>query len=76
MSLFLRGIIVIGIGLSVYGFFAFDIPYSDTPDSFKTCVLMGNPVMESYPRQCRDKHGTLFIEEITSSSTVSITNSF
>ncbi|PIS04665.1 MAG: hypothetical protein COT81_05285 [Candidatus Buchananbacteria bacterium CG10_big_fil_rev_8_21_14_0_10_42_9] len=31
--------------------------------SFEDCVMAGNPVMESYPRQCR--HGEqLFVEEI------------
>jgi len=32
-------------------------------DSFSECVAAGNPVMESYPRQCRHK-GKLFVEEI------------
>lgn len=30
--------------------------------SFEECVAAGNPVMESYPRQCR-ANGTLFVEE-------------
>lgn len=50
--------------LIVFAFLAFDIPYSDTVDDFATCVAAGNPVMESYPRQCRDRNGNLFIEEI------------
>ncbi len=32
--------------------------------SFETCVAAGNPVMESYPRQCRSADGTLFVEKI------------
>lgn len=32
--------------------------------SFEECVNAGNPVMESYPRQCRDATGALFREEI------------
>lgn len=32
--------------------------------SFNDCVAAGNPVMESYPRQCRDTAGILFIEEL------------
>lgn len=32
--------------------------------SFEECVAAGNPVMESYPRQCR-ADGALFVEEIT-----------
>lgn len=32
--------------------------------SFEECVVVGNPVMESYPRQCR--HGEqLFVEEVS-----------
>jgi hypothetical protein len=32
--------------------------------SFKECAEAGNPVMESYPRQCRTKDGELFVEDI------------
>jgi hypothetical protein len=32
--------------------------------SFEDCVRAGNPVMESYPRQCRAEDGRLFVEEI------------
>ncbi|MEN9621874.1 MAG: hypothetical protein RLZZ67_308 [Candidatus Parcubacteria bacterium] len=64
------------IALCIYLFFVFDVPYRDAADSFTTCVGMGNPVMESYPRQCRDKNGTLFIEEVvrTSSTATSSTS--
>jgi len=33
-------------------------------DSFEACVQAGNPVMESYPRQCRTADGQLFVEEV------------
>lgn len=33
-------------------------------NSFDTCVLAGNPVQESYPRQCKDKNGVSFAEDI------------
>ena len=33
-------------------------------DSFEECVAAGNPVMESYPRQCKTSDGKHFIEEI------------
>ena len=33
-------------------------------NSFEDCVRAGNPVMESYPRQCRAEDGRLFVEEI------------
>ncbi len=32
--------------------------------SFQECVDAGNPVMESYPRQCRSEDGVMFIEDI------------
>lgn len=31
--------------------------------SFEECIAAGNPVMESYPRQCR-AGDTVFVEEI------------
>ena len=33
-------------------------------DSFEQCVSAGNPVMESYPRQCRTVDGKHFVEKI------------
>jgi hypothetical protein len=57
-------ITIVLVTLGVYLFFVFDVPYRDAADNFTTCVGMGNPVMESYPRQCRDKNGTLFVEEV------------
>ncbi|RJR13663.1 hypothetical protein C4585_01675 [Candidatus Parcubacteria bacterium] len=35
-----------------------------TVTSFEECVAAGNPVMESYPRQCRSADGQLFVEEV------------
>lgn len=32
--------------------------------SFEECVAAGNPVMESYPRQCNDPVGGHFVEDI------------
>lgn len=32
-------------------------------DSFEKCVSAGNPVMESYPRQCRAVDGKHFVEK-------------
>ncbi|RJQ14748.1 hypothetical protein C4553_00280, partial [Candidatus Parcubacteria bacterium] len=32
--------------------------------SFEECFAAGNPVMESYPRQCRTVDGKYFVEEI------------
>jgi len=36
---------------------------SASPSNFEECIAAGNPVMESYPRQCRDGK-RLFVEEI------------
>jgi len=33
-------------------------------DGFEDCVAAGNPVMESYPRQCRTSDGEHFVESI------------
>lgn len=32
--------------------------------NFEECIAQGNPVMESYPRQCRTPDGKLFVENI------------
>lgn len=32
--------------------------------SFEECVAEGNPVMDSYPQQCRSADGQLFVAEI------------
>ncbi len=37
--------------------------------NFEECVKAGNPVMESYPRQCRLSDGTNFVEELDKSVT-------
>ncbi len=33
-------------------------------DSFETCSTAGNPIMESYPQQCRAADGTVYMEDI------------
>ncbi len=38
-------------------------------NSFEDCVNAGNPVMESYPRQCR-ANGETFTEELESKMTI------
>ena len=32
--------------------------------TFQECADAGNPILESYPRQCRSKDGQTFVEEI------------
>ena len=38
--------------------------------TFEECVAQGNPVMESYPRQCRGADGQVFVEEVGQSAPV------
>lgn len=42
--------------------------------SFETCVAAGNPVLESYPRQCKTPDGKTFTELITTPQTGSVQN--
>jgi len=39
-------------------------PIIKEASSFLECIEFGNPVMESYPRQCRDEVGNLFVEDV------------
>lgn len=40
-----------------------------TATTFEECAAEGNPIMESYPRQCRTPDGQLFVEEIPNGPT-------
>jgi len=40
-------------------------PFQPMVTSFEECVAAGNPVMESYPRQCRSADGQHFVEDIS-----------
>lgn len=42
--------------------------------SFEECAAAGYPVMESYPRQCRDAYDTVFIETVAIPFPISYTN--
>jgi hypothetical protein len=46
---------------------------SQVINSFEACVQAGNPVMESYPRQCRTADGHLFVEEVVATAETSTT---
>lgn len=39
------------------------IPFNEI-NNFEDCVNDGNPVMESYPRQCKTIDGKIFVEEV------------
>ena len=41
------------------------VPMNNIIDSFEDCVSDGNPVMESYPRQCRTQDDKHFVEKIS-----------
>lgn len=40
-------------------------PITNTINSFEDCIAAGNPIMESYPRQCSTQEGKHFVEEIS-----------
>lgn len=56
-------IIIIGAALIYLGL-ATDAFRSKRVTDFASCVAYGNPVMESYPRQCRDDEGNLYVEDV------------
>ena len=41
------------------------VPLDEPIDNFDDCISAGNPIMESYPRQCRTEDGKYFVEQIT-----------
>jgi hypothetical protein len=54
---------VFGISVTKTSISYNNIPQNGEITTFEECVMAGNPVMESYPRQCRSENG-LFIENI------------
>ena len=51
------------IGVIVFGAIAYFF-YEPNINSFEECIAAGNPMMESYPRQCYTQDGKHFVEEI------------
>ncbi|WP_316504184.1 PQQ-dependent sugar dehydrogenase [Nitrosopumilus sp.] len=49
-------------------------PMNDMINSFEDCVAAGNPVMESFPRQCNTKDGLHFVEKVEDCANVSESN--
>ena len=41
------------------------IPLNNEIINFKKCIVDGNPVIESYPKQCRTEDGKIFVEAIS-----------
>jgi len=58
-------VILLALGVGAFLWWQFDAQNVEPAvASFEDCVAAGNPVMESYPRQCR--HGDdLFVEDIS-----------
>ncbi|MFK7780329.1 MAG: PQQ-dependent sugar dehydrogenase [Candidatus Gracilibacteria bacterium] len=66
---FIGGLIIMLIGVTVFFVNKNTITQTDTVSSFEDCVNAGNPIMESYPRQCRHNRVT-FIEIISDSKDI------
>lgn len=63
MKKFLYLLIAIVVAIGVWAFTQREVDVPVTVRNFQECVAAGNPVMESYPRQCR--HGEQhFVENI------------
>ena len=62
------GLLVIACMLSVLAFFIYALSPRFEPaipvSSFEECVAAGNPVMESYPRQCNTPDGQHFVQDV------------
>lgn len=68
MSMKTIGLLALAALLSVVAFVIFALaPRFEAVQpitTFEECVAAGNPVMESYPRQCNTPDGKNFVEEI------------
>jgi Immunoglobulin-like domain of bacterial spore germination len=58
---------ILGIAL-VYGFLVFDFGRGPKVVDFITCAAAENQILESYPRQCRDGEGFIFVEALATTS--------
>ena len=73
-------ILIILIAAVVFGVYWFTGSFESHKDepiaatSFEECAAQGNPVMESYPRQCTDAAGNHFTEAVPGLNTFSYTN--
>ncbi len=75
-KLLIAGTIGIVLLMAGFGVWYFGKPSTPTPPSptdssvstFEECVQAGNPVMESYPRQCNTKDGKHFVETVATTT--------
>lgn len=66
-KIFLVSLLFLFLGFLVFLFFRQKIYFSHKTKiitNFEECVFAGNLVLESYPKQCIDRDGFLFVEEI------------
>lgn len=57
---------LLGVGAAILqSSFDFPVAPEQKITSFEECVAAGNPVMESYPRQCSTQDGKHFVEDIS-----------
>ncbi|HRH22809.1 MAG TPA: Gmad2 immunoglobulin-like domain-containing protein [Candidatus Paceibacterota bacterium] len=61
-----KGIAIFASCVLLYLLFSTDMIRSQKVYDFESCLAYGNPVMESHPRQCRDKDGVVYAEKIVS----------
>ncbi len=62
-----KGLWLIGIGVAILliaGIAQWTGNRAPAISNFAECASAGNPVMESYPRQCKTSNGTVFREDI------------
>lgn len=62
MLVILMFVVVLGLGFWIFG--SKTEVYEPLVTNFEECANAGNPIMESYPRQCRSVSGELFVEKI------------
>lgn len=55
------------VALLIGGIIIFSIPTAPKITNFDQCVAAGNPILESYPEQCKTKTGQSFTKQITQS---------
>lgn len=67
-----KAIIILGafllVALLVGGIIVFSIPTTPKITNFDQCVAAGNPILESYPEQCKTKSGQSFTKQISPST--------
>lgn len=72
----ITGLLVLAVALGAIAMIVYDmaprmtasVP-SPVVSTFEDCVAAGNPVMESYPRQCMTQDGRHFVEDVQVSET-------